>query len=163
MARRCIFCTIARGEEPKTTLLHEDERFVAFRDRSPAAAHHYLIIPKEHMGNPATLTNKDIPLVESLAEVGNKVLQEQGGNMEDKRLGFHWPPFNSIDHLHLHVLSPDSQMGFLSRLVYRPAFWFVTIDKLLERLQAVPGDQQPSPPSSTSQQQSETKAEGEQS
>ncbi|XP_019645230.1 PREDICTED: histidine triad nucleotide-binding protein 3-like [Branchiostoma belcheri] len=161
MARRCIFCTIARGEEPKTTLLHEDERFVAFQDRSPGAPHHYLIIPKEHIGNPATLTNKDIPLVESLAEVGNKVLQEQGGNMEDKRLGFHWPPFNSINHLHLHVLSPTSQMGFLSRLIYRPAFYFVTVDSLLQRLQAMPVDQ-PVAPSSTPQQPPATKPEGEQ-
>eukprot|EP00058_Branchiostoma_floridae_P004450 XP_002589938.1 hypothetical protein BRAFLDRAFT_96045 [Branchiostoma floridae] len=219
----CIFCNIARGEEPMTTILYEDEKFVSFRDQRPGAPHHYLVIPKMHVGNPSTLTNKDIPLdifmtcnvhqlphkvdvllpschsdlyflrvyrkcekerkgtkrnekerkgtkrnekerkgtkrnekerkgtkyeansnkidVESLAEVGNKVLQEQGGNMEDKRLGFHWPPFNTVDHLCLHVLSPTSQMSLLSSTIYSTTFWFMTVEKLLEKLEAMPADQ----------------------
>ncbi|XP_066274761.1 adenosine 5'-monophosphoramidase HINT3-like isoform X5 [Branchiostoma lanceolatum] len=137
----CIFCNIARGEEPMTTLLYEDEKFVSFPDQRPGAPHHYLVVPKMHVGNPSTLTYNDIPLVESLAEVGKKVLQEQGGNMEDVRLGFHWPPFNTVDHLCLHVLSPTSQMSLLSSTIYSTTFWFMTVDKLLEKLQAMPAEQ----------------------
>lgn len=44
------------------------------------------------------------------------------------RFGFHYPPFNSIQHLHLHAISPASSMSFVSRIIFRPdSLWFVTV------------------------------------
>jgi hypothetical protein len=44
------------------------------------------------------------------------------------RLGFHYPPFNSVQHLHLHAISPASSMSFVSRLIFRPgSWWFVSV------------------------------------
>ncbi|KAL6578880.1 hypothetical protein OROMI_009096 [Orobanche minor] len=43
----CIFCQIARSTS--NTLLHQDDKFVAFQDINPSAFRHYLVIPVEHI------------------------------------------------------------------------------------------------------------------
>lgn len=45
---RCVFCRIAAKDE-QATIVYEDADFVCFRDRSPAATHHYLLIPRLHL------------------------------------------------------------------------------------------------------------------
>uniref|UniRef100_A0A8C5MGR1 Adenosine 5'-monophosphoramidase HINT3 n=1 Tax=Leptobrachium leishanense TaxID=445787 RepID=A0A8C5MGR1_9ANUR len=137
---KCIFCRIAGGQEGGTELLHVDEDLVCFRDIRPGAPHHYLIVPKNHVGNCKTLSQDDIQLVMKMVAIGKNMLQKYNvSDLEDIRLGFHWPPFCSISHLHLHVLAPASQLGFLSRMIYRiNSYWFITADQLIERLQANP-------------------------
>ena len=46
----CIFCKIAGGEIPSTTL-YEDPDFRVILDISPASKGHALILPKEHYAN----------------------------------------------------------------------------------------------------------------
>ncbi|XP_077343067.1 adenosine 5'-monophosphoramidase HINT3 [Lithobates pipiens] len=135
---RCIFCRISNNQESGSEILHSDEDLVCFRDIRPGAPYHYLVVPKKHIGNCKTLTNEHVPLVRNMIEVGKNMLQKNHvTDLEDIRLGFHWPPFCSIGHLHLHVLAPASQLGFLSRMIYRiNSYWFITADQLLERLQA---------------------------
>lgn len=51
------------------------------------------------------------------------------------RMGFHWAPFNSIEHLHLHLLYPVEQMSLISRLVFMPNyFWFSEVRRAHETL-----------------------------
>ena len=45
---RCVFCRVAAKEET-AEIVYEDSEFVCFRDRSPAATHHYLLIPRTHI------------------------------------------------------------------------------------------------------------------
>lgn len=49
---------------------------------------------------------------------------------EDKLLlGFHWPPFNSIKHLHMHGLAPQVEMGWFKAFMFKPnTKWFKTVD-----------------------------------
>ena len=46
----CIFCKIANGEIPSTTL-YEDDDFRVILDMGPAARGHALLLPKEHYAN----------------------------------------------------------------------------------------------------------------
>ncbi|XP_018610031.1 histidine triad nucleotide-binding protein 3-like [Scleropages formosus] len=139
--KTCIFCKIV-NKEVKSDLLHYDEDLSCFRDIKPGAPHHYLVVPSRHMGNCKSLRQEHVQLVEKMVELGKTMLKNNNVmDLEDVRLGFHWPPFCSVTHLHLHVLAPASQMGFMSRLVYRPdSYWFITADQLIQRLNSMSSD-----------------------
>uniref|UniRef100_UPI00398F0938 adenosine 5'-monophosphoramidase HINT3 n=1 Tax=Pristiophorus japonicus TaxID=55135 RepID=UPI00398F0938 len=139
--KNCIFCKIGNKEEP-VELLHWDEQFACFRDIRPGAPHHYLVVPRKHIGNCKSLKKEHISIVQKMVNIGKNVLQQKGvGDLADVRLGFHWPPFCTVTHLHLHVLAPASQMGFISRMVYRTnSYWFIAVEQLIERLKSLPDD-----------------------
>ncbi|KAM7382576.1 hypothetical protein PAMP_002302 [Pampus punctatissimus] len=133
--KKCIFCRVVNNEMG-TELLHCDEDISCFRDIKPGAPHHYLVVPTKHVGNCKSLNKEHVPLVKRMVELGKEVLQKNNiTDLSDVRFGFHWPPFCSVTHLHLHVLAPASQMGFMSRLFYRlNSYWFITADQLIELL-----------------------------
>ncbi|KAL3219736.1 hypothetical protein MRX96_030276 [Rhipicephalus microplus] len=109
----CIFCKIAAGKEPKTTLLYQ-----------------------KHVKDTKSLSRTDIPLVNHLVEIGKQVLEQCGGSMDSCRMGFHWPPFTSISHLHLHVIAPVADMSMLARLVFRPRTpWFSLVEDTISYLE----------------------------
>lgn len=62
-----------------------------------------------------------------------KLIKEKspGLDEEDIRLGFHWPPFNSIAHLHMHGIAPVHKMGFFQNIIFKPSNkWFCTVSTL---------------------------------
>ena len=133
--QRCLFCRISSGEEKSTVILQDEDGVIIFKDIRPAATHHYLVVPKLHVNDAKHLTVQDVPLVEKLVTVGKEFLEKQGGDIGDARLGFHWPPFHTIAHLHLHVISPQSQMGWIARGIFMPGtWWFKTPEWVLQRL-----------------------------
>ena len=65
-------------------------------------------------------------MVETVDVLANK----QGFEKSSTRTGFHWPPFNTVNHLHLHVISPIENMSFVGRMMFKPdSFWFVSVRK----------------------------------
>ncbi|KAF6735815.1 Histidine triad nucleotide-binding protein 3 [Oryzias melastigma] len=132
----CIFCLIAKNQDEETEVIKQNEELVCFRDICPAAPHHYLVIPREHIHSCCSLSREHIHLVERMTSMGRAVLKEQGiTNMEEVRLGFHQPPFISVGHLHLHVLAPVRQISTCFEYKFTPETdSFVTVESLRKKL-----------------------------
>ncbi|KAK9052326.1 hypothetical protein SSX86_028955 [Deinandra increscens subsp. villosa] len=133
----CIFCQIARSSTT-TTLLHADEKVVAFQDINPSAFRHYLVIPVEHIATVKDLQRRteDYSLVSHMLNVGQTLLSQDAPTSIRYRFGFHQPPFNSVNHLHLHcfALPYTPRWRKVKYLSLGPLGGFIEADKLLERL-----------------------------
>jgi diadenosine tetraphosphate (Ap4A) HIT family hydrolase len=133
----CVFCRVAASIEPANILFRDDE-FMVITDIRPAATYHLLVLPIEHLPDPKSLLSVHSSTVRAMEKLGKRVLDNQGAPLSDMRLGFHWPPFHSIEHLHMHCLAPVSNMGFFNKMVhYRPDSWaFVTSEWLINHLES---------------------------
>lgn len=60
----CIFCKICKGKLP-SDMLYQDDEIIIFKDISPVAKHHYLVVPKVHIKNTKSLTinNKALGMI----------------------------------------------------------------------------------------------------
>lgn len=57
-------------------------------------------------------------------------------NPVSTRTGFHWPPFNTVDHLHLHVISPIEKMNVMKNMMFKPSsYWFVSVSMKIYHIQ----------------------------
>jgi len=99
-----IFGKILRGEIP-TTFIYEDDQCVAFKDVSPQAPTHFLVIPRKPLPTLDDASDEDEKLLGHLMLVARKVAAEQG--LEN---GYRLVVNNKADgaqsvfHLHLHVM-----------------------------------------------------------
>jgi diadenosine tetraphosphate (Ap4A) HIT family hydrolase len=124
------FGAILRGEGP-AQVLAETDMLLAFVDRHPRAMFHVLIIPKQYIESVHDLTPKSVHLLYQMKEMADKLV---GTN--SARFVFHVPPFNSVSHLHLHVLAPVNSMSWIGKLKYwSETCWCVSYDSVISRLQ----------------------------
>ncbi|NWF78102.1 MAG: histidine triad nucleotide-binding protein [Chloroflexi bacterium] len=105
MAKECIFCRIAAGEVP-SDIVYQDEDFLAFRDISPQAPIHILIIPKTHIASSAELTEEQHELVGRLIITAKNLAEKEGVAKEGYRLVINCGSEGGqvVPHLHLHLL-----------------------------------------------------------
>ena len=101
----CIFCGIVSGSLP-TELIHENDRLVAFRDITPQAPTHVLIVPREHIESVAALEAEHAALVGEMILAANTIARQEGIGETGYRLVFNCgrAAGQSVDHLHLHLL-----------------------------------------------------------
>ncbi len=100
----CIFCKIANGSIPSAKV-YEDDRYYAFRDISPAAPVHVLVIPKQHVAN--VLEGAAEPgLMEGLMAAAAAIARQEGLEENGFRLVVNTGEDGgqSVLHLHVHVL-----------------------------------------------------------
>lgn len=115
MAEGCIFCRIVSGELP-TDIVYQDEDFLAFRDISPQAPTHILIIPKAHVASVAELTEGQEKLAGRLIITANKLAGKEGLAGRGYRLAINCGPEGGqvAPHLHLHLIGGrqmDAMLG----------------------------------------------------
>ncbi|CAH2064859.1 unnamed protein product, partial [Iphiclides podalirius] len=123
---KCVFCNIVNKLE-NTEILYEDEDVCVFRDIKPASDFHILTIPKRHIEDVKSLTPSDKTLVDKMLSVAKAQLESNNLSVEDARFGYHWPPFRSVHHLHLHTIAPESKMGMIARIIFKQdSYWFVS-------------------------------------
>lgn len=101
----CLFCRIAAGEIPGD-VVHQGDRVLAFRDISPRAAVHVLVIPREHHETLAGLGAHDPGLVAELMVTAGEVARLEGVADSGYRLvsNVGADAGQVVDHVHVHVL-----------------------------------------------------------
>jgi len=101
----CLFCKIASGEIP-ATIVHRDERLIAFRDINPQAPLHALIIPRRHVASLNDLGQEDDGLVGEMVRRAAAIAREHGHAERGYRTVFNCnaDAGQSVFHIHLHVL-----------------------------------------------------------
>ena len=100
----CLFCKIVAGEIPSTKV-YEDDTVFAFRDISPQAPEHILIIPKCHIPSPAHIDESNSAVVAHIVEVAAKLAKEKGldnGYRIVTNCGD--DAGQSVHHLHFHLI-----------------------------------------------------------
>ena len=111
----CIFCKIANGEIPSTTL-YEDEDFRVILDLGPATRGHALLLPKEHYKNLFELDDETASKVLGIAKkVGAKMvkaLHADGFNLVQNNGE---PAGQTVFHFHMHLIPryKDDHAGIL--------------------------------------------------
>jgi histidine triad (HIT) family protein len=98
-----IFGKIARGEA-SAQIVYEDDRALAFRDQSPQAPIHLLVIPRKPIERLALAEEGDAPLLGHLLLVARRVAADAG--LEDYRVVVNngAGAGQTVFHLHVHVL-----------------------------------------------------------
>jgi histidine triad (HIT) family protein len=108
----CLFCRIAAGEIP-ADFVHQDDLVIAFRDISPKAPTHILLMPRAHIVSAADLTDADGPMLGRLFAVAARLARDAGIADRGFRLVANAGPGagQSVPHLHLHLMGGRS-MGW---------------------------------------------------
>jgi diadenosine tetraphosphate (Ap4A) HIT family hydrolase len=89
---------------PAEKMVFEDDRVVAFHDRTPRAELHILVVPRhDSLRGVESLRAEHLPLLAHMEAVAQRL---SGGEVDDLVLGFHRKPLRSVNQLHLHVMRP---------------------------------------------------------
>jgi histidine triad (HIT) family protein len=100
-----IFEKIAAREIP-SDIVHEDDLCLAFRDVSPMAPVHILVVPKKPVPRLAASTAEDAPLLGHLLATATSIAKSEGIADSGFRIVINNGPDGgeSVPHLHIHLL-----------------------------------------------------------
>ncbi len=101
----CLFCKIVAGDIP-ADIVYESESAIAFRDISPKAPTHVLVVPRAHIATANDIEPAHERLVGSLFTAARSIAESEGLAERGYRLVMNCNEGagQSVFHLHLHVL-----------------------------------------------------------
>ena len=101
----CLFCKMIQGEIKPDTV-YEDDVVLAFRDISPQAPTHILVVPKEHIATLNDLDAAHAELVGKLYLAAKKIANDEGIADDGYRalINCNAGAGQTVFHLHLHLL-----------------------------------------------------------
>lgn len=101
----CIFCRIAAGSIP-ADVIHADDQVVAFRDISPQAPVHVLVIPREHVASLDAAADGHADLLGRMLLVARDLARKDGiaGDGYRAVLNVGADGGQTVHHIHLHLL-----------------------------------------------------------
>lgn len=108
----CLFCKIVNGDIPADIVYQSDE-VVAFRDISPQAPTHVLIIPRRHVATINDLEPGDETTVGNLFLAAKEIASQEGIAEPGYRVAMNCNEAagQTVFHLHLHLLG-GRQLGW---------------------------------------------------
>jgi len=116
MPEETIFSKIIRQEIP-TPLLYQDELVTAFRDISPQASSHILIIPNKLIPTVNDVTEDDELALGRMITVAKKLAIEEGIDENGYRLIINCNKHGGqeVYHIHMHLVGGEPLGKMLSK------------------------------------------------
>jgi histidine triad (HIT) family protein len=108
----CLFCKIIAGDIPSSKV-YEDDLIFVFKDISPKAEVHLLVIPKVHLESLDSLKDEHQSLIAYIMIKLPELARSQG--LEDGfRTIINTGPGGGqeVGHLHIHILGGEGLPGF---------------------------------------------------
>lgn len=105
----CLFCRIIAGEIPATRIV-ENDLLIAFKDITPQAPLHVLIVPRKHIDTLNELTPEDDALVGAMTREAAAIAKASGYDASGYRTVFNCnkDAGQAVFHIHLHLLAGRS-------------------------------------------------------
>ena len=94
------------NKEIHTDILFENDKILAFRDISPQAPVHFLVIPKKEIRTLNDINEEDKSLIGELFMVAKEIAKKEGISEKGYRTIFNCNEHGgqTVYHIHLHVL-----------------------------------------------------------
>ena len=101
----CLFCKIADKTIP-ADIVYEDDKVVAFRDVTPQAPTHILVIPRQHIATLNDLSEDNNPLIGHILCIAKTIAAEEGLAEDGYRVAMNCNSHGgqTVFHIHLHLL-----------------------------------------------------------
>ena len=101
----CLFCSIAAHTIP-ADIVYEDDKVVAFRDITPQAPTHILIIPRKHIATLNAIEEADCALLGHMALTAKTLAAQEGFAEQGYRLVMNCNDDGgqTVFHIHMHLL-----------------------------------------------------------